>query len=74
MTSTVLKHVVIVRILKPVTLTMENVIIMGVHFRGLNRLTVEVSKRTKKNSIFFLSVFIVFSFFFINLELSDLEC
>lgn len=53
MTSTVLKHVFIVRIMKPVTLTMENVIIMGVHFRGLNRLTVEVSKRTKKTSIIF---------------------
>lgn len=74
MTSTVLKHVVIVRILKPVTLTMENVIIMGVHFRGLNRLTVEVSKRTKKNSFFFCQCLLCSVFFFINLELSDLEC
>lgn len=40
MMSTVLKHVVIARIMKPVTLPVENVMIMGVQFRGLNRLFV----------------------------------
>lgn len=43
MTSAVLKHVVIVRIVKLVTLILENVMIMGVRFLGLNRLCVVVS-------------------------------
>lgn len=62
MTSTVLKHVVIVKIMKPVALTMENVMIMGVHFQGLDGPCVVVSKIIKQNSIIiFVSVF-VFSF------------
>lgn len=40
MTSTVLKHVVIVRIVKPVTLILENVMVMDVRFLDLNRLCV----------------------------------
>lgn len=41
--STVLKHVIIVRIKKLVTLIPGNVMIMGVRFMGLNRLCVVVS-------------------------------
>lgn len=59
MTSTVLKHATIVIIVKPVTLTLENVMIMGVHFQGLNRLCVVVSKQIKQNTFIPSSVFIV---------------
>lgn len=41
--STVLKHVIIVRIKKLVTLIPGNVMIMGVRFMGLNRLCVVIS-------------------------------
>lgn len=51
MTSTVLKHVVIVKTMKPVTLTMENVMIMGVRFQGLDGPCVVVSKIIKQNTI-----------------------
>lgn len=51
-----------VNIMKPVALTMENVMIMGVHFQGLDGPCVVVSKIIKQNSIIiFVSVF-VFSF------------
>lgn len=50
MTSTALKHVAIVRIVVPVTLTLENVMIMGVHFQDLNRLCVVVSFENKVTS------------------------
>lgn len=40
MMSTVLKHVVTVRIVVLVTLILENVMIMGVRFQDLNRLCV----------------------------------
>lgn len=40
MMPTVLKHVVIVRIVKPVILILENVMVMGVRFLDLNHLCV----------------------------------
>lgn len=43
MALTVLKDVVIVRIMEHVTLTLENVMTMAVPFLGLNRLCVVVS-------------------------------
>lgn len=43
MTPAVLKHVVIVRIVNLVTLILDNVMIMGVRFRVLNRLCVVVN-------------------------------
>lgn len=59
MMSTVQKNVIIVRIMKPATLTLENVMIMGVRFQGLNRLCVVVSKLFKQNTIIHSSVLIV---------------
>lgn len=50
MTSTALKHVAIVKIVKRVKLILENVTTMDVHFQDLNRLCVVLSFENKVTS------------------------
>lgn len=50
MTSTALKHVAIVKIVKRVKFILENVTTMDVHFQDLNRLCVVVSFENKVTS------------------------
>lgn len=50
MTSTALKHVAIVKIVKRVKLILENVTKMDVHFQDLNHLCVVVSFENKVTS------------------------